>query len=144
MKTLKQLLIELQACGEAREWAGNKSIEEAVRTCERDAWFVWLAKKIYIDDRAINLTQAHCANTFRHYITDQKAIGVIDKVIMPGNVEVTAEELDIIIEAYSDAYDSFLFESYCDERKMKRRQCAAICREHIGQFIIDKVNQLLK
>lgn len=35
MKPFKQLLIELNACEDAREWADDKSIEEAVNTCPR-------------------------------------------------------------------------------------------------------------
>ena len=45
----KQLLRELDACQEAIDWVGDKTIEQAVEQCDRGDWFRWLASKIEVD-----------------------------------------------------------------------------------------------
>ena len=56
---MKELLIKLNACNEAREWASNKSIDEIWATCHRCDWMLWLARKLNIDTVAgISLTYA--------------------------------------------------------------------------------------
>ena len=63
MKPFKQLLIELNACEDAREWADDKSIEEAVNTCHRGDWLLWLAKKVGVGIRPLTLAKGKCAYT---------------------------------------------------------------------------------
>ena len=45
---MKELLIKLDACKEAIEWAGDRTIEEIVKDCDRGDWLFWLAKEIDI------------------------------------------------------------------------------------------------
>jgi hypothetical protein len=64
---MKEKLIELDACAEALEWAGDKTWEEIYNTCHRGDWLLWLFAKTNPDDfRLLTLVKAHCANTVRH------------------------------------------------------------------------------
>jgi hypothetical protein len=63
---MKEKLIELEACAEALEWAGDKTWEEIYNTCHRGDWLLWLFAKTNPDDfRLLALAKAHCANTVR-------------------------------------------------------------------------------
>ena len=63
---MKEKLIELNACAEALEWAGDKTWEEIYNTCHRGDWLLWLFAKTNPDDlRLLTLAKAHCTNTFR-------------------------------------------------------------------------------
>jgi hypothetical protein len=64
---MKEKLIQLNACAEALEWAGDKTWEEIYNTCHRGDWLLWLFAKTNPDDfRLLTLAKAHCANTVRH------------------------------------------------------------------------------
>jgi hypothetical protein len=39
MKTFKDLLIKLNACNEAKEWAEDRTIEEVLRDSWRGDWY---------------------------------------------------------------------------------------------------------
>ena len=39
---MHKLLIRLGACGEAREWVGARTLEQAWAECERPDWMLWL------------------------------------------------------------------------------------------------------
>ncbi len=101
MKTFQELLIELRACEEAREWAANKSIEQVIAECHRGDWLLWLAKKVDMDLQTITLAKGLCANTVRHLMKDERSIKAVDVAIAFGRGESTREELDA---AYAAAY----------------------------------------
>jgi len=64
---MKEKLIQLNACAEALEWAGDKTWEEIYNTCHRGDWLLWLFAKTNPDDlQLLILTKAHCVNTVRH------------------------------------------------------------------------------
>jgi hypothetical protein len=64
---MKEKLIQLDACAEALEWAGDKTWEEIYNTCHRGDWLLWLFAKTNPDDfRLLTLAKAHCVNTVRH------------------------------------------------------------------------------
>ena len=85
MKPFKQLLIELNACKDARTWAADKTIEEAVSTCQRGDWMLWLAKKVNVGIRPLTLAKGKCANTVRHLMKDERSIKAVDAAIDFGN-----------------------------------------------------------
>lgn len=71
---MKQLLIKLNACNEAMEWAGDKTWEEIYRTCHRGDWLLWLFKQTNPNDlRLLTLAKGHCANTVRHLMKDERS-----------------------------------------------------------------------
>ena len=153
--TLKELLIKLDACEEAREWARDMPIEEIVSTCHRGDWLLWLAKKVDVDLRLRTLAKGHCANTVRHLMTDERSIKAVDVAIAFGEGKATLEELDAAAAAaaYATAYATdaaYASAAYAaaastaaSASAANRQQTADICREYIGEALIEKVNQLL-
>ena len=93
MRTFKDLLIELDACDEAKEWAGDKAIEEIVKECHRGDWLLWLSKKIGIHIKPLTLAKGLCANTVRHLMKDERSISAVDIAIAFGRGEIGKTEL---------------------------------------------------
>jgi hypothetical protein len=110
MKTLKELLIELNACQEALDWAEDKKIEQVVEQCHRGDWLLWLAHKVDIGLQPLTLAKGHCANTVRHLMKDKRSIEAVDVAIAFGEGVATIEELDLAADAsytaYAAAYDA--------------------------------------
>jgi len=112
MKTFKELLIELNACKDAREWAGDKSWEECYATCHRGDWLLWLFKRTNPDDlKLLTLAKGHCANTVRHLMKDERSIKAVDAAIAFGEGKISRDELDAAVAyadyaAYADAADA--------------------------------------
>ena len=112
MKTFKELLIELNACKDAREWVGNKSWEECYATCHRGDWLLWLFKRTNPDDlKLLTLAKGHCANTVRHLMKDERSIKAVDAAIAFGEGKISRDELDAAVAyadyaAYADAADA--------------------------------------
>jgi hypothetical protein len=157
---MKELLIKLRGCSEAREWAGDKTIEEIVEQCHRGDWLLWLAAKIDIGLQPLTLAKGHCANTVRHLMKDERSIKAVDTAIAFGEGKATREELDkaadaadavawvaadvavawVAADVAADAADAAAWvAAYKKENQMKT---ADICRKYIGQLIIDKCNEL--
>ena len=101
MNTFKDLLKKLNACKEATEWAGDKTIEEVVAACHRGDWLLWLSQKINIGLQPLTLAKGHCANTVRHLMKDERSVKAIDAAISFGEGKVLKDELDA---AYAAAY----------------------------------------
>jgi hypothetical protein len=91
---MKELLIKLNACDEAIEWAGDRTIEEIVKDCDRGDWLLWLAKKIDIELQPLTLAKGHCANTVRHLMKNERSIKAVDMAIAFGEGRATMEELN--------------------------------------------------
>ena len=146
MKTFKELLIKLRACQEATEWAGDKTIEEVVAECHRGDWLLWLAKKIEIDIRLLNLAKGHCANTVRHLMKDERSINAVDAAIAfaSGNMSIDELRAAAAYAAYADAYAAYAAAyAAADAAKTKNRMLTAdICRKYIGHVIIEKAKEL--
>ncbi len=54
-------LVELQACRDARVWAGDKTLSQAWKDCERGDWLLWLAAEAGVDRRLIVEAACRCA-----------------------------------------------------------------------------------
>lgn len=159
---MKELLIKLDACDEAIEWAGDRTIEEIVKDCDRGDWLLWLAKKIDIELQPLTLAKGHCANTVRHLMKDERSIKAVDMAIAFGEGRATMEELNnaayavaVADAAYAAAAAAAAEAAYAaafgaaanaaageDARKQNQKETAEICRKYIGQLIIDKCNEL--
>lgn len=143
MKTLKQLLIELDACSEAIKWAGDKTIEEVVEQCHRGDWLLWLAANVDIGLKPLILAKGHCANTVRHLMKDERSIKAVDVAIAFGEGRATRKKLD---DAAADAHAAVAAVADAAAYAAKKENqmlTADVCREYIGNLIIDKVNKLL-
>ena len=149
--------------------AGDRTIEEIVRDCDRGDWLLWLAEKIDIELQPLTLAKGHCANTVRHLMKDEKSIKAIDIAIAFGEGRATMEELnhaanaaydayaaafsaaaanvsgDAAGEAANAAYTAFsaaaTSAAYAAENQ-NQKETAEICRKYIGQLIIEKCNEL--
>ena len=91
---MEELLIKLNACDEAIEWAGDRTIEEIVKDCDRGDWLLWLAKKIGIELQPLTLAKGHCANTVRHLMKNERSTEAVDMAIAFGEGRATMEELN--------------------------------------------------
>ena len=147
--TFKQYLKSLKACEDAIEWAGDKNIEQVVADCHRGDWLLWLAQKCGVELQPLTLAKGHCANTVRHLMTDECSFKVVDMAIAFGEGRATRDELDA---AYAAAYaasaaaasaEAAAYASYADVRTNSLKQTADICRQYIGDLIIEKVKQQL-
>jgi hypothetical protein len=190
MKTLKEYLQTLHACEESVIWAGDKTIEQVVHECHRGDWILWLAQRCDVELKPLTLAKAHCANTVRHLMKDERSIKAVDVAIAFGHGRATLDELNEVYPAAADAYDTAAdaakaadtakaaayaaasaaaaadsefadaasavandaanAAAYAADHAVaaaayaaNRQQTADICRAHIGDIIIDKVNQLL-
>lgn len=166
MRTFKDLLIELGACEEAREWAGDMTIEEVVEKCHRGDWLLWLAQKIKIDEKLRYLTSGHCANTVRHLMDDERSTAAVDAAIAYGEGKINKEELRLkkvcfhvilsktgssfyaanaAIRAICASYETAAtaVAAAAATGKDNQLETANICRKYLGEEIINKVNQML-
>ena len=172
MKTFKKYLHSVNACQTAIDWAGDKTIEQVVTECHRGDWLLWLAKKCGVELQPLTLAKAHCANTVRHLMTDERSIKAVDVAIAFGEGRATRDELDTAADAaaafaahaaaaaaaafatstdaaaaaYAAAAASARADAYAAANAAaaaNRRQTADICRQYIGDLILEKVNQHL-
>jgi len=101
---MKELLVQLKACQEARKWAGNKPWHEIFETCHRGDWLLWLFSNTMNYDNEEHFTllthaKGHCANTVKHLMKDQRSIDAVDAAInYSGDREVLRQD------AYAAAY----------------------------------------
>ncbi len=63
-------LQELDACGDAVKWVGDRDLKTAWEQCERVDWMLWLAYKLELGTRAerIHVT-CDCAETALQYVS---------------------------------------------------------------------------
>ncbi len=150
---MKELLIELKACSEAREWAADKTWKEIYTTCHRGDWLLWLFRKTNPDDlQLLILAKGHCVNTVRHLMKDERSIKAIDVAIAFGEGKATREELDTAAAYayaaadyaadYAAAYAAYsaAFAAYsasaaayaaADTKKHNQQLTADICRMYL-------------
>jgi len=93
MKTIHELLTELNACEDARQWASDKTLETIISDCHRGDWLLWLAQKVDIDIRLLTLAKARCAKTVYHLMNDDRSRKAVDVAERFGLGLATKEEL---------------------------------------------------
>jgi len=105
---MKKLLLELNACKPAVEWAGKKTWKEIFETCHRGDWLLWLFKRTMPDDevnlRLLILAKGHCAETVLHLMTDQRSKDAVKAAIDFGNGTIDRTALN---DAFAAAYDAY-------------------------------------
>jgi hypothetical protein len=67
----REQLIAMNACNEAVEWVGDKTLAQAWNTCKRGDWMGWLLAKLDINTRA---AAADIAETVWHLIEPQSQL----------------------------------------------------------------------
>ena len=104
MKTIHELLTELNACEDARQWASDKTLETIISDCHRGDWLLWLAQKVDIDIRLLTLAKARCAKTVYHLMNDDRSRKAVDVAERFGLGLATKEELAYAADAaYADS-----------------------------------------
>jgi hypothetical protein len=103
---MKQLLERFNACQEARDWVGDKTLEEAWNTCHRGDWMLWLYKRMYPDNlRELTLAKGHCVNTVRHLMKDNRSLKAVDAAIAFGEGKINrADAAAYVVAAYAAVY----------------------------------------
>ncbi len=70
-----QLLIDLDACADARAWAKGKDLKTVWNTCDRGDWLLWLCgrmagKKGWPTQKQVVLAACDCAETALKYVPE--------------------------------------------------------------------------
>ena len=103
--TIDELLTQLRACKEAKDWAKGKTFEEVYTTCERGEWLNWLFSRTNPEDiQLLTLVKGHQANTVRHLMIDERSREAVDIAIKFGEGRATKEELRNAEDAADAAY----------------------------------------
>jgi len=101
-KTLKEFLIENNACKDGFDFAKDLTLDEFLNTCERGDWILWLFAKMNRESlQELTLAKGHCANTVRELMKDERSTKAVDVAISFGEGKATRKELDA---AYAYAY----------------------------------------
>ena len=131
---MKELLKKLHACKEAREWAGDKTWEEIYTTCHRGDWLLWLFARANPEDKLqLILAAAHCVNTVRNLMRDERSRKAIDIAIRYGEGNATDGELADAADAASAAYAAADAAAYAADAAKKKNQklTADIVRKYL-------------
>jgi len=92
--TLKEFLRHNKAGRDQFIFAKNLTLEQFLNTCQRGNWILWLFTKTNPDSlRELTLAKAHCANTVRHLMKDERSKRAVDVAIAFGEEKATREEL---------------------------------------------------
>lgn len=160
MKNFQELLIELNACDSAKEWAKDLTIEEVIKKSYRGDWLLWLAKKLDLPLNKLTLAKARCAKTVLHLMKDQRSINAVNIAERFGLDECTLEDLNLAkiecIEVRKNAYAAADYAAYAAvdaaadaaaayaaAKNKNQQQTSDICVELLGDLIIERVNILL-
>ena len=101
----KDLIEKHNGCQEAIEWAGDRTVQEAWDECPRGDWMLWMYVRLYPDNlRELTLAKAHCVNTVRHLMTDERSVRAVDVAIAFGNGELSRDALDRAADAADAAW----------------------------------------
>jgi hypothetical protein len=154
----KDKLKELGACQKAVEWVGDRTMKEAFRDCPRGDWILWAHEKFFPErKRERVLAAAHCANTVRHLMKNDRSKKAVDTAIAYGEGKVTEKELRtaaygsyavvenadyaVAAAAFSfstaaygeDAYDVAYAVAHAaaDDKEENQKKTADICRKYL-------------
>ena len=108
---IKQKLIDLDACREAREWADRKTLSEIWGQCPRGDWMLWLARRAGVDKRTMTAAKADCAATIKHLMKDPRSIKALETAQAYGRGEATDDEL-AAADASAAAADAAAYAAY--------------------------------
>ena len=151
-QSLRSRLEALDACSEAREWAGRKGLRTVWRTCERGDWMLWLAGRVGVDRHVFVLAACECARLSLVHVPageDRPRVAIEtaerwargDTTVSIADVRKAAHAAHAAYAAYADADADA---AYADRssaasgvRAATLRLCADIVRKHITFETID-------
>ncbi len=101
----REFLTKHNACKEAIEWVGDKTIAQAWNECECSDWMFWIYMKTCPENsRELSLAKGHCANTVRHLMKDPRSIAAVDAAIAFGEGIIDKNQLNAAAYATYVAY----------------------------------------
>ncbi len=94
-------LEKLEACPESIEWVGNKTIEQAWKTCKNSDWMIWILNQTDLD-----LTYPLCdmAKRVLHLVPEDHRL-VCSNAIRAARSRANQDELNTVSVAADAAYD---------------------------------------
>ena len=124
---MKELLLKLDACIEARRWAGcltdkecvrenitnqvEKSWQEIFDTCPRGDWLLWLFYRTRTDSEQdfalLTIAKGHCANTVRHLMKDERSLKAVDAAMNYNGDRVALKSANAANAADAAAYAAY-------------------------------------
>jgi len=108
MKTLKNFLEKHNVCRDGFDFAKDLTLEQFLNTCKRGDWILWLFKRTNPKSfRQITLAKAHCANTVRHLMQDERSINAVDVAIAFGENRASENELKAAAAYSAAAADAY-------------------------------------
>jgi len=127
MKTFKDKLEEMNACPEAIDWVGDKTLKQAWDQCERGDWMMWLAKRC-------------AARLVEHLMTNERSLKALDVADEFSKGKATEHNLkEAAAAAYHAAYAAYgAVNAVNADRDDTLKKCADICREMITVEEISK------
>ena len=115
------------------------TFKEAWEACPRGDWMLWIAGKLELDKRLLVLTSAHCANTVRHLMEDERSTRCVDVCIAYGEGKATEEELTTASAAEWTAWAARDAASAA-ARDANQKQTADICRKYLTEAVMQKID----
>ena len=107
MKTLKDFLEKNRGRTSCFDFAKDLTLEEFLNTCQRGDWILWLFTRMNPNSlREVTLAKAHCVNTVRHLMKDDRSTKAVDVAIAFGECRATRKELDDAADAAHAAADA--------------------------------------
>jgi len=103
MNELNNRLEELNACSEAREWVGDKSLKKAWERCERGDWMLWYYFKEVGFTKDLVKAKADCASLVKHLMKDQRSLDALQACYDYVDGKISKEELRRVAAYASDA-----------------------------------------
>lgn len=105
--TFRQNLKCMNACSEAREWVGRKTLKEAWETCPNGDWMVWFMVNAGTDRRTVVRSLVACARP----LLDYKVLGTrenkaaLDMMIKWCNKKASCDDVDRAVDLANDLVD---------------------------------------
>ena len=155
MNKLSNRLEELNACPEAREWVGDKSLKKAWKKCERGDWMLWYYFKELGFTKELVKAKADCASLVKHLMKDQRSLDALQACYDYVDGNLSKRELRRAAAAAADAAyaasaadavavaaaDADADAAAADARKETLKKCADICREVLTESLFKKVGK---
>jgi len=100
--TFRDQLQRIGACAEAKEWVGDKTIEQAWETCEDSQWMLWILSRT-----DLNLTDPACdmAERVLHLVPEESQLACI-WAVSAAKRRANFDELNAASMAVNDAAKS--------------------------------------
>ena len=142
INNMKTLLTKLNACKEAIDWVGNKTIEQAWNECQRGDWLLWLAAKLDIDRKILVYAACQCARTALQYVPtgEKRPLIAIETAERWCRGEATLDEVKIAARAAAASANdgaAYAAASYAAAARTNAlKECVEIIRNNIPYSVI--------